>query len=153
MQETQEMQVQSQSQEDSRRRIWWHTPLLLPGKIQRTEEPGELQHMASQRVRHDWTHTQSPFHSLNMIYCFYILNVLSSLLSLYTLPSPNHSGTLFLWSLYGNNNLELNSEQPVHLCGYILKRRTPVIIYQNYVNNLTTKLPILIFSSFKSNIS
>ena len=30
------------------------TPVFLPGKIPRTEEPGGLQSMGSQRVGHDW---------------------------------------------------------------------------------------------------
>ena len=35
------------------RRQWQPTPVLLPGKIPWTEEPGDLLSMASQRVRHD----------------------------------------------------------------------------------------------------
>ena len=34
------------------RRSWWSTPVFLPGES-RTEEPGRLQSMGSQRVRHD----------------------------------------------------------------------------------------------------
>ena len=34
------------------RRIWQHTPVLLPGKIKWTEEPGGLQNMGLQRIRH-----------------------------------------------------------------------------------------------------
>ena len=36
------------------RRSWWSTPVFFPGES-RTEEPGELQSMGSQRVRHDWS--------------------------------------------------------------------------------------------------
>ena len=36
------------------RRQWHPTPVLLPGKIPWTEEPGRLQSMGSQRVGHDW---------------------------------------------------------------------------------------------------
>ena len=36
-----------------RRRQWHPTPVLLPGKIPRMEEPGGLQSMGSIRVRHD----------------------------------------------------------------------------------------------------
>ena len=35
------------------RRQWHPTPVLLPGKIPRMEEPGKLQCMGSLRVRHD----------------------------------------------------------------------------------------------------
>ena len=35
------------------RRKWQPTPVLLPGKFHGTEEPGRLQSMGSQRVRHD----------------------------------------------------------------------------------------------------
>ena len=36
------------------RREWQPTPVFLPGEISWTEEPGELQSVGSQRVRHDW---------------------------------------------------------------------------------------------------
>ena len=36
------------------RRQWHPTPVLLPGKIPRMEEPGRLQSMGSLRVGHDW---------------------------------------------------------------------------------------------------
>ena len=35
------------------RRVWQPTPVFLPGKSPWTEEPGELQSMGFQRVRHD----------------------------------------------------------------------------------------------------
>ena len=37
------------------RRAWQPTPLFLPGESPWTEEPGGLQSMGSQRVRHDWS--------------------------------------------------------------------------------------------------
>ena len=37
------------------------TPVLLPGKIPWTEEPGGLQSMGSRRVRHDWVSSLSLF--------------------------------------------------------------------------------------------
>ena len=46
-------------------RIWrrqWHpTPVLLPGKIPWTEEPGRLQSIGSLRVGHDWATSLSLF--------------------------------------------------------------------------------------------
>ena len=36
------------------RRQWHPTPVLLPGKIPWTEEPGRLQSLGSLKVRHDW---------------------------------------------------------------------------------------------------
>ena len=36
------------------RRAWQSTPVFLPGECPWTEEPGGLQSMRSQRVRHDW---------------------------------------------------------------------------------------------------
>ena len=42
------------------RRAWQPTPVFLPGESPRTEEPGRLQPMGSQRVRHDqsnWAHS------------------------------------------------------------------------------------------------
>jgi len=35
------------------RRAWQPTPVFLPGESPWTEEPGRLQFMGSQRVRHD----------------------------------------------------------------------------------------------------
>ena len=48
--------------------LGWEDPLekematdssILAWEIPRTEEPGGLQSMGSQRVRHDWTHTHA----------------------------------------------------------------------------------------------
>ena len=36
------------------RKAWHPTPVFFPGRTSRTEEPGGLQTMGSQRVRHDW---------------------------------------------------------------------------------------------------
>ena len=47
--------------EHIRRRRWHPTPVLLPGKIPRTEKPGRLQSMGSRRVRHDWATSLSLF--------------------------------------------------------------------------------------------
>ena len=44
-----------------RRRQWHPTPVLLPGKIPWTEEPGRLQSTWSQRVGHDWVTSLSLF--------------------------------------------------------------------------------------------
>ena len=44
--------VRSLGWEDPRRRAWQPTPVFLPGESPWTEEPGELQSMGSQRVRH-----------------------------------------------------------------------------------------------------
>ena len=43
------------------RRKWQPTPVLLPGKIPWTEEPGRLQPMGLQRVRHNWATSLSFF--------------------------------------------------------------------------------------------
>ena len=39
------------------KRAWQPTPVCLPGESPWTEEPGGLQPMRSQRVRHDWLST------------------------------------------------------------------------------------------------
>ena len=44
------------------RRRWQPTPILLPGKIPWTEEPGRLQSMGLQRVGHDWVTSLSLSH-------------------------------------------------------------------------------------------
>ena len=48
----QEIQVQSLGGEDPLEEAWQPTPVFLPGESPWTEEPGGLQSMASQRVRH-----------------------------------------------------------------------------------------------------
>ena len=45
--------VQSLNWEDSWKRAWQSTPLFLSGESPWTEEPGRLQSMGLQRVRHD----------------------------------------------------------------------------------------------------
>ena len=49
----QEAWVQSLGWEDPRRRVWQPTAVFLPGESPWTEEPGRLQSMGLQRVRHD----------------------------------------------------------------------------------------------------
>ena len=52
LQETQEMQVQSLGQEDLEEEMATHS-IILTWKIPGAEEPGGLQSMRSQRVRHN----------------------------------------------------------------------------------------------------
>ena len=47
------------------RRAWQPTPVFLPGESPWTEEPGELQSMGSQRVRHNWATKHA--HTLSVI--------------------------------------------------------------------------------------
>ena len=45
------------------RREWWPTPVVFPGKLLWTEDPGGLQSMELQRVRHSWgTNTHKYIH-------------------------------------------------------------------------------------------
>ena len=44
------------------RKKWQPTPVFLPGESPRTEEPGGLQSMESQRIRHDWATKHSTQH-------------------------------------------------------------------------------------------
>jgi len=46
--------VRSLGSEDPWRKVWQPTPVFLPGESPWTEEPGGLQSMGLQRVRHDW---------------------------------------------------------------------------------------------------
>ena len=55
MQETQEMQVQSLSQEDPLEKKMATHSSILAWKIPWTEEPGRVVSMASQRVGRGWT--------------------------------------------------------------------------------------------------
>ena len=54
MQEMQETQVQSLSQEDNLEKEMSTHSSILAWRIPWTEEPGELQSMELQRVGHDW---------------------------------------------------------------------------------------------------
>ena len=61
MQETKEMWVQSLGQEDPMEEGMATHSNILTQRIPQTEEPGRLQSMGSQGVRHDWSnlaHTQ-----------------------------------------------------------------------------------------------
>ena len=51
------------------RRAWQPTPVFLSGESPWTEEPGGLQSMGSQRVRHDWTAKQSSTVSYGWKWC------------------------------------------------------------------------------------
>ena len=53
MQETQETQVQSLSQEDPLEKGMVTHSSILAWRVSWTEEPGELQSIGSQRIRHD----------------------------------------------------------------------------------------------------
>ena len=52
------MWVPSMGQEEPLEQEMATHSIILIWRIQWTEEPGELQSMGSQRVRHDWAHTQ-----------------------------------------------------------------------------------------------
>ena len=59
MQESQEMWVRSLSQEDPLEEEMATHSSILAWEIPWTEEPGGLQSMVLQRVRHDWAHTRA----------------------------------------------------------------------------------------------
>ena len=44
------------------RRAWQPTPIFLSGEIPWTEEPGRLQSLGSQRVKHDWATKHNTAH-------------------------------------------------------------------------------------------
>ena len=70
MQETQQKGVRSLGWRDPWRRAWWPTPVFLPGESPWTEEPGRLQSIGSQRVRHDRSDFSQSFHSLSRVWLF-----------------------------------------------------------------------------------
>ena len=59
MQETQEMCVQSLGQEDPLEKEMATHSSILAWKVSWIEEPGRLQSMGLQRIRHDWETTIS----------------------------------------------------------------------------------------------
>ena len=65
MQEMQNASVQSLGQEDPLEEEMATHSIILAWRIPRTEEPGRLQCIGSQRVRHNWVHTH--------MHLFYIL--------------------------------------------------------------------------------
>ena len=73
----QEISVQSLGQEDPLQKGMAAHSSILAWRIPWTEEPGELQSIESQRVRHNWaTKPEHPLSSLN-----------AQILLLYTFPS------------------------------------------------------------------
>ena len=54
------------------RRAWQPTPVFLPGESPWTEEPGRLQSMWSQRVRHDWVTKHSIYVCISGIHSIVI---------------------------------------------------------------------------------
>ena len=61
MQEMQEMQVRSLGGEDPLEEEMATHSSTLAWEVPWTEEPGGLQSMGSQRVRHDWAHTHDEY--------------------------------------------------------------------------------------------
>jgi len=66
--------VRSLGWEDRRRRAWQPTPVFLPGESPWTEEPGRLQSMGLQRIRHHWATRHSTAHRV-----YIVLGVISNL--------------------------------------------------------------------------
>ena len=66
--QVQEMQVWSLGQEDALKQEVAPVPVFLPWKIPRTEKPGGLQSMRSQRVGHSRAHTYTCRHVLTIFH-------------------------------------------------------------------------------------
>ena len=58
------------------RRAWQPTPVFLPGESPWTEEPGSLQSMGSQTIRHSWatkyTHTHTVYYKSLLIVAYLV---------------------------------------------------------------------------------
>ena len=67
MHEMQGTQVQSLGQEDALEKEMATHSSVLAGKIPRTEEPGGLWSMGSQRIRHDSPHADSPASAKSLV--------------------------------------------------------------------------------------
>ena len=78
------------------RRAWQLTPVFLPGEPPWTWEPGGLQSMGSQRVRHHWA-TKHLWYSDRLLCSFDIPSSLFSFLHFWICPCflaiQNHSGS------------------------------------------------------------
>jgi len=70
MQETQETQIQFLGQKDSLEKEMAIHSTILAWKIPWTEEPGGLQCMEPQRVRHDTAHTHRSLENGGCFYCW-----------------------------------------------------------------------------------
>ena len=68
MQEAQEMQVRFLGREDPREKEMATHSRILAWRISWTEEPGELQSMGSQRVRHSWMYTHAQLSFLEILW-------------------------------------------------------------------------------------
>ena len=67
---------------------WLPTPVLLPGESPQTEEPGGLQFMGWQRVRHDWA---SNTHTLKIIKKIYQVILVVTSTTVTTKMQPYYS--------------------------------------------------------------
>ena len=105
-------------------RVWslvWEGPLekgiathfsILAWRIPRTEEPGELQSMESQRVGRDWVtecvrmHTHTHTHTQSSNWQIYVLRLWGHTLRYRVIPlSHSPSILLKLWSCWGMENV------------------------------------------------
>ena len=68
MQDTKETWVRSLSQGDHLEEEMATQSSVLAWKTPWTEEPGGLQSMQSQRVRHDWAHTHTQYQEIQVLY-------------------------------------------------------------------------------------
>ena len=99
------------------RRAWQPTPLFLPGESPWTEEPGGLQSIGSQNVRHDWATKHSTAHTIfSGIYiqailyniCFSLSDLLHSVMTVSRSVHVSVNGTILflLWQ----------SSVPLYVC-------------------------------------
>ena len=82
------------------RRQWLSTPVFLPGESPWTEEPGWLQFMVLQKLRHDWVTTHSTAQHIrhfvrSMTLFFHIVNMSEVVMSL-TMNTRDHP-CAFCW--------------------------------------------------------
>ena len=114
------------------RRKWQPSPIFLPGESPRTEEPGGLQSMGSQRIGHDWatkhkqlrvctgvnwlaTQVETPWviWTMPVLSSLVVLNV-SSLLSL--CQRPSETAFLSASALLTSRNYNIIATLDMHLC-------------------------------------
>ena len=116
----QEKRAQALVQEDPLEKEWQPTPIFLPGEFPRTEEPGGLQAMGSQRVGHVLA-TEQQWQLIRSFLSFFLTNPR-------TLASTGSA--LILWRLVGSGQLCLSRYWGLGGVGWVLGKSLLVLIFK-----------------------
>ena len=116
------------------RRAWQPTRVFLPGETPLTEEPGGLQSMRSQRVRHNWATKHSTAHIYTYIWMHTLVNTHTILI--HDIQNRNRNSNYLTELLRGSMNISVWAQ----CLTYVLSKKITTI--------LTILLTILYYDCF-----